>query len=150
MQKYFPNKRGFTMLELLISTAILSLIMLTTVLIFARSFGSYQRAKIVEKNVSSAQFVVNRLSKELRTGTVVLPSSPSNGTSLVKFFDHSRNTCMQYAFTNGNLEIVQIDNSSLSSCSNSSQLSGGTVAVPGVSGSFTVMFCNESIGSSSL
>jgi prepilin-type N-terminal cleavage/methylation domain-containing protein len=139
MQNTLSNRKGFTMLELLISVAILSLIMLATVLIFSRSFGSYQRAKALEKNVSEAQFVMNLLSKELRTGTVVLPTSPSASTSIIKFFDHSRGACIQYAFTNGNLEVVRVEGSTLAVCNNTSQLSGSTVTVANVAGSFAVV-----------
>lgn len=131
------KKKGFTLLELLISTAILALLMLVTTGIFVNSFGSYQSTKRIESNISDAQFLMNLLAKELRTSTVVAPSS-SGSTQSVKFFEYSRSQCVQYRFNGNAIEVARTaSGTSFSSCDNSSNLSGFTPIGSGeVTGSF--------------
>lgn len=126
-------------MELLISVAILAILMLATTEVFARSFGSYQSTKRVENSITDAQFLMNLLSKELRTSTVVLPSGEGS-TQSIKFFEHSKSECVQYRFNSstGFLEIARTSTGvSFSSCNNGSDLSGfSPVGVGSLTGSF--------------
>lgn len=131
------GKRGFTLLELLISVAILALLMLATTNIFAKSFGSYQATKKTENTIFDAQFLMNLIAKELRTGTVVSPTSDGS-TQSIKFFEHSKSECVQYRFNNQSIEVARTSSgTSFSSCDNGTNLSGFTKASTGtITGSF--------------
>lgn len=80
------HKKAFTLLELLISVAILSLLMIATTEVFTKSFGSFRSTREIESNIADAQFLMNLFAKELRTSTVVLPTSTTSSTNTVKFF----------------------------------------------------------------
>lgn len=130
-------KKGFTLLELLISLAVLSILMLATSSIFVKSFGSYQATKRIESNISDAQFLMNSIAKELRTSTVVAPTSDGSTQSL-KFFEYSKSECVQYRFNSGAIEVARSSSGSdFASCNNTSNLSGFTrVGIGSVTGSF--------------
>ncbi len=133
------RKKGFTLLELLISLAVLSILMLATTEIFAESFGSYQATKRIENNISDAQFLMNSIAKELRTSTVVSPTGDGS-TQSIKFFEYSKSECVQYRFNSGNqsLEVARTaPGSSFASCNNTTSLSGfSRVGIGRVTGSF--------------
>lgn len=133
------SKRGFTLLELLISMAMLTVLMLATTDIFVRSFSNYQSTSELETNLADAQFLMNLLAKELRTSTVVSPTS-SGSTQNIKFYEHSKGECVQYRFNSGSqsLEAARTSGgSSFDSCNNTSSLSGFTVVgIGSVTGSF--------------
>lgn len=130
-------KKGFTLLELLISLAVLSILMLATSSIFVRSFGSYQGTKRIESNISDAQFLMNSIAKELRTSTVVAPTSDGSTQSL-KFFEYSKSECIQYRFNSGTIEVARSSSgSTFESCNNTANLSGfSRVGIGSISGSF--------------
>ncbi len=136
-QKSLRFSRAFTLLELLISMAIMSLLMLATAQIFSRSFLSYQATKHIESNITDAQFLMNLLAKELRTSTVVFPSD-SGSTDSIKFFEHSKSQCVQYRFTGSTIEAARTSTGgTFSSCDNSSNLSGfAPIGIGNVTGSF--------------
>lgn len=116
---------GFSLLELLISVAILTLLMMAASQIFARSFGNYRSIQNVENNVSDAQFLMNSLAKELRTSTITAPIS-SGWTQSIKFFENSKSECVQYRFNSANrtVEVARsASGSSFSSCDNTNNLS---------------------------
>jgi prepilin-type N-terminal cleavage/methylation domain-containing protein len=132
------KSKGFTLLELLISVGILSLLMLTTSTIFVRSFSSYQSTKELENSITDAQFLMNLLAKELRTSTVVSPSS-SGTTSSITFFEYSKSQCIQYRFSGERLEVARANAPDVSSCSSGSVGSFSPVGLSSISGSFTVV-----------
>lgn len=133
-------QKGFTLLELLIATAILALLMVVTTDIFVSSFGSYQSTKRVESSITDAQFLMNLLAKELRTSTVVSPTSSGSAQS-IKFFEYSKSQCIQYRFTGSAIEVARTSEGvSFSSCNNTSNLSGfSTIGSGNVTGSFDVV-----------
>lgn len=134
------TKKGFTLLELLIATAILALLMVVTTDIFVSSFGSYQSTKRLESNITDAQFLMNLLAKELRTSTVVSPTS-SGSTQSIKFFEYSKSQCTQYRFNGGAIEVARTsEGTSFASCNNTTSLSGFTEISSGnATGSFDVV-----------
>lgn len=136
---FLKNRAGFTLIELLISISILTVLMLATTDIFVRSFSSYQSTADLESSLADAQFLINFLAKELRTSTVVSPSS-SGSTQTLKFYEHSKGECVQYRFDSTN-EILEVargsSGSSFESCDNGSDLSGfEVVGVGKVTGAF--------------
>ena len=112
-------------MELLISVAILTLLMMAAAQIFSRSFGNFRSVRSVENNISDSQFLMNVLAKELRTSTITAPTS--NGwTQSIKFFENSKSECVQYRFNSVSrtIEVARTGaGSSFSSCNNTNNLS---------------------------
>jgi prepilin-type N-terminal cleavage/methylation domain-containing protein len=140
------KQKGFTLLELLISVAILAILMMAVTEIFTRSFGSFRASRELESNIADAQFLMNLLSKEFRTSTVIIPASSNDNTSTVKFFEYSKQECQQYRFnaSTSSIEVAR-QNTDFSGCNTVSNLTGFTeVNVGGVTGSFAVVPSTQS------
>ncbi len=135
------TKKAFTLLELLISVAILSLLMIATTEVFTKSFGSFRSTREIESNIADAQFLMNLFSKELRTSTVVVPTSSTTSTNTVKFFEYSKQECLQYRF-NSVSQIIEVarQNTDFNGCNNTNNLSNFTeIGTGSVTGSFAVV-----------
>lgn len=93
-------KKGFTLVEVIVSIGIFAIIMSGSSVIFSMSFKSYKNAKNVNENLKNAQFALNLMSKTFRTSSVVT-ASPSS----IIAFDYSRvsRACIRYRFLNGSL-----------------------------------------------
>lgn len=92
-------KRGFTLLELIISMFIFVILMLATTTIFSGFFSGYQKAKITQKDLESAQFAMNNIAKILRTSSIIDPISAGNTSDLVSY-DYSQGKCIEFNFDN--------------------------------------------------
>lgn len=91
------NAKGFSLLEVVVSLSAFLVVIMGTIQIITQGTRSYKEMKTVQANLESVQFVLNLLSKELRTSSVVT-SSLGAVTSTVTFFDYSQNRCIQYRF----------------------------------------------------
>lgn len=98
--------RGFTLVETLVSMFIFVLVIATVSQIFVSAFSGYRYEKSVQTDLETAQFAMNTIAKELRTASIVAPSSASTVTS-VRFFDYSQNKCLGYRINGGGLEMAQ-------------------------------------------
>jgi prepilin-type N-terminal cleavage/methylation domain-containing protein len=140
------KKKGFTLLELLISVAILAILMLAVADIFTKSFGSFRVTREMETNIADAQFLMNLFSKELRTSTVIIPATSTASTDTVKFFEYSKQECQQYRF-NASASTVEVARQAtdFDGCNNSSNLTGFAKAnVSTTTGSFAVVPSSQS------
>lgn len=64
-------KKGFSLIELMISVFVFLLIMTTIVQIFATQINAYRHARSVQNDLENAQFAMNYISKTLRTASVL-------------------------------------------------------------------------------
>jgi prepilin-type N-terminal cleavage/methylation domain-containing protein len=70
MQKNYTNKKGFTLVELLISVSIL-VIMLGVIMVFVKSFFSFNRTQIGSLNVAAGtRNILNPITSEIRSATI--------------------------------------------------------------------------------
>jgi prepilin-type N-terminal cleavage/methylation domain-containing protein len=146
MRRFINNKKGFTLLELLLSVAILAILMLAVTDIFTKSFGSFRVTREIETNIADAQFLMNLFAKELRTSTVIIPSASTASASTVKFFEYSKQECQQYRFdaSASTIEVAR-QSTDFNGCNNNSNLSGFVKAnVGSVTGSFAVIPSRQS------
>lgn len=121
--------QGFTIMELLLSVAILAILMLAVTEVFSKSFGSYRQTKEIEKAITDAQFAANLFSKELRTSTIINQGGNAS-SSKVKFFEYSKSECIQYRFANATIEVARsASGSDFSDCNTTSDLSNFTTAL---------------------
>lgn len=86
--------KGFTFVELLIAILIFSLMMIAVAGIFSSSFGGYRSARIIQKDLEDAQFVMNQMAKILRSSSII----SSSGNSQLTVYDYSTQKCYNYKF----------------------------------------------------
>lgn len=89
--------KGYTLVEIMAALASFSIIMIAITQIFARGISSYREVRKTQVNLEAAQAILNLMSKELRTSSVV-SSSLGATVSTIKFFDYSQNRCIEYSF----------------------------------------------------
>ncbi|MBU2028496.1 prepilin-type N-terminal cleavage/methylation domain-containing protein [Patescibacteria group bacterium] len=123
MINFKRKQKGFTFIELMIAVFIFALMMITITEIFSSSISGYQKAKITQKNLEDAQFIMNQMAKTLRTSSVI-----SNSTSSIKVYDYSTGKCYNYKFEGNTVKVgsyaEDIEGEELSAvCSNNFSLS---------------------------
>ena len=65
------NKKGFTLIEMMVSIFIFALIMASIAGIFGRQISSYKQTRIMANDLENAQFAINYISKTLRTASII-------------------------------------------------------------------------------
>lgn len=68
MIKIFYTKKGFTLVEIMVSLAIFSLVMVVALGAFLKIVDVNKRAQSIESAVNSLTFVIEAMSREIRTG----------------------------------------------------------------------------------
>lgn len=69
-RKFRVNKKGFTIAELMISVTILTILMTIASSIYSNFFGSIRNLKAANTVYEEARFVMERIVKEVRNGTI--------------------------------------------------------------------------------
>ena len=93
------KRKGFSLVEMLISVFIFSIIILIVIGGFAGLYKSYADNKQIQKNIENAQFAINLMSKTIRTSDVILVSN-----TILRTFDYSHNVSGYSGFGNGCIE----------------------------------------------
>ncbi len=140
------KRKGFSLVEVIISLFIFTIIMIAASQIFAQTFAGYRYTRNLQRDIENAQFIMAILSKELRTSTIVEPDGVSNAASSVQFFDHSQQRCIKYRITGGVVEVASQSVASANVC-NSTNFSAGNYAVIStgtVTGSFDITQSDDS------
>lgn len=114
-KKYKQTKKGFTLIEMIISIFIFLIMMIAIVQIFAQQIQAYRHARSVQNDMENAQFAMNYIAKTLRTATVLGGTSvgdlrdymQSNGDFDLQdiqtgegliVYDFSQEKCVQFTF----------------------------------------------------
>ncbi|MDO8529621.1 MAG: prepilin-type N-terminal cleavage/methylation domain-containing protein [bacterium] len=98
------NTKGFSLIEVIISILIFVLIMTAVTMIFVNFIAAYRSAKIIQKDIESAEYAMNLMAKNLRTSTVV---SGSGDSTSVKFYNYSDNgKCISYRIQGAKLQAA--------------------------------------------
>ncbi|HRY82360.1 MAG TPA: prepilin-type N-terminal cleavage/methylation domain-containing protein [Candidatus Moranbacteria bacterium] len=115
--KKLNNKKhkGFSLLEMLISIFIFSLIIITSVSIFAASASARQKSRKIQKNMEDARTALDLMAKNMRMSTEL---NTSNGTDedTTIYMNNSSQGCISYKFESNKLQIGYTGGSS--DCSN--------------------------------
>lgn len=98
------TKAGFTLLEMLVAIGIFAVMSIAIMTAFVSGFSTYRGAKELQRDVESAQYMMNAMAKYLRTGTVVSPSSPTADAEEIRFYDHSSSRCFEYRLQDGRFQ----------------------------------------------
>lgn len=133
------KKKGFTLVEIVVSLFIFSILMISIAQIFTEAFSGHRYAKNLQRDIENIQYLSGILSKELRTSTIVDPNGSQEGVTSVQFYDYSQGLCIQYRIRGTDLEVAKENAASPVAC-NGMNLSNFTVASSGtLSGSFDVI-----------
>lgn len=99
-------KRGFSLVEMIISIFIFSILILMLTGTFAGFYKNYSRQKKVQKDIENAQYVLNLMAKRLRTSVILWPSSPPSESTFflgsetssnrLDTYDYSKGQCVRY------------------------------------------------------
>lgn len=132
------NRRGFTLIEVMISLAVFLIIMLAMSQTFTQAFAGYKNVKSVQRDTENAQFALNLMAKELRTSSIVSPSSGGVLTSAVKFYDYSQGLCLEYRISASALQVAKAAVATFNDCVATSLGSYVTVTTGTVTGGFII------------
>jgi prepilin-type N-terminal cleavage/methylation domain-containing protein len=103
----FTNKKGFTLLEMIISVFIFVLVMLSVVNIFIKIFGAYNATRNIQKDLENAQYAMNSMGKFLRESSIVTACTtpPCNNWTIFRIFDYSQGRCIEYSYSGNALKM---------------------------------------------
>lgn len=90
-------KKGFSLIEALISVLIFSLAVVMMIGSFANLLREYNDAKRAQRNVENAQYVMNLMAKSIRTSVI---SDPAISPNMITFdtLDYTQNQCIRYIY----------------------------------------------------
>lgn len=137
------KKRGYTLIEVVISLTVFLIIMIATSSIFSSMFSGYRNTRAIQHDVETAQYALSVMAKELRTSSI----ASSTATS-VRFYDYSQNICFAYRINAGTLQSAQATPASpstltaaqkISFCQTASLSTYETISTGTVTGSFVVI-----------
>ena len=130
--------RGYTLIEVLVALFVFLIIMTGLSQTFTQSFAAYKRAKAVQRDVANAQFVLNLMAKELRTSSLVSPSSNGNLASAVKFYDYSQGKCIEYRTNASTLQVAKAEAANFAGCAATTFGAYDAVTIGTVTGGFVI------------
>lgn len=106
-KKFLP---GTSMLEVLVAIAVFTIIMVSSVNIFANMTQTRIKFDAIRKNHENAQIAIDSLAKSIRSGVVVSPTTNAlSGTSTIRIYDYSQGSagfeglCIEYRFDSASL-----------------------------------------------
>lgn len=136
------NKKGFSFLEVIISTFIFSLIIVVAVSAFVSSFSTRKTVRTEQRNLEEARTAMETMAKNIRMSSSL---TVSDDDKTIKMLNNSQSVCLQYSFSNNKLIVAKAnfdpDTDVPSNCSNGI-ISYGTatelISIP-VDGKFNVI-----------
>ena len=125
---------GFTLIEMIVSIGIFLIMMVALSTTFVSGFASFANARDLERDVESAQFAMNTLSKYLRTSTII-----SSSSSDILFYDYSATRCFEYQLSGNVLQARMKNVVAYTSCDTSGMGSWFNVTTGYITGQFGVI-----------
>lgn len=104
--KHIHNKKGMTLLELVIAVAVFSIAMGVAASIFASSMQGSKNTEKRRQTYERTQLAMNAIAKTMRTSSVIVPSSFTSVTvTRIRVFDYSQNQCVEFRVSAGKLTV---------------------------------------------
>jgi len=104
LQQNKTTKKGFSLVEMLVSIFIFSILMALIGGTFAGFYKNYSRQKKTQKDIENAQYVLNSITKRLRTSAIISPSNKTNfslsDSNFLDTYDYSLGQCIRYSLEN--------------------------------------------------
>ncbi len=102
------NKKGFSFLEVIISTFIFSLVIVVAVSAFASSFSAQKTVRKEQRNLEEARTAMETMAKNIRMSSNLVPSNPSGSEyKTIAMFNNSQSVCLRYHFTGVKLTVAR-------------------------------------------
>ncbi len=126
------SRAGFTLIEILLSLAILGLLMAAVAVAFNASVVNYTTNENMFQAMSTARQAIMRITSDLRTASAVSTTEPSNQCSMVT----SDNRDITYQFNSASNILYLVVNSGANAgsyvlCRNVSAMTFNRTTVPG-------------------
>jgi prepilin-type N-terminal cleavage/methylation domain-containing protein len=102
--KKTKNKRGVTLLELLVTIGISSIIIVAVVAVFASFIKNRRNVGTIQQSMENTRSALELMGKSLRMScniTVGDRSTKTGDRSSIFFADQSSNSCIEYEFSSG-------------------------------------------------
>lgn len=93
------GRRGFTLVELIVATAIFSVVITMVIGAFSMAIKAQKKVIALQNIQENAKFILEFLAKEVRMGTI----STANGIRTNLVFIRSDETSITYVFTDGKI-----------------------------------------------
>lgn len=118
--KKYPaaNKKGFSLLEVIVATFVFSIVIVSSTIIFGSSIKGYRNVRVIQKDLENAQSAMNIMAKTLRTSSVYQCSSDglfwgADCSSVIpikaiRIFDYSQSKCVMYKFRSSDNVLEEI------------------------------------------
>lgn len=113
--KNTKTKKGFTLVEMLISVFIFVIVMTATVTVFVKQSSAHRYGRTVQKNLENAQFAFNFVAKTLRTSAVAAGSygganefTAHQSTDEIYVYDFSQAACFHFYFVGDALRYQKV------------------------------------------
>lgn len=141
-KKGYTNK-GFTLVEVLVSTFIFVIIMSGIIIIFTRQSASFSFLREQHRNIENAQFAMNSISKILRTSSVADVSSDGKTLYVYSYSHEGGKPCFRFDTRGGTISVAQVpaNGASVPSCGEDIRYASATeldLTTGFVAGSFVV------------
>lgn len=133
------TKKGFTLIEMLVSTFIFVIIMSAIIVIFSRQTASFSYVQDQQRNIENAQFGMNFMTRILRTSSIA--EIRNAGKTLYVYDFSSAEACYRFDMQGGALSVSNIAaiGESLDSCADDGRYTSEYDLTTGfVDGSFVV------------
>lgn len=107
MRRFVKNRKGFSLIEMMLAVLIFSLVMTATMSVFVSVIKVKSRAKDAQRNMEDAKYALELMSKTLRTSTIISCNNIDKdqcGNSIVnsiEVYDYSQNLCVRYLYNTG-------------------------------------------------
>ena len=101
------TKKAFTLIEVIVAVFIFALMASAASGIFVKMIKSYRYAKVIQRDMESAQYAMNLITKTLRTSSIARCSTGLTCPGIptwIRVYDYSRGECRMYSFNNNRLE----------------------------------------------
>jgi prepilin-type N-terminal cleavage/methylation domain-containing protein len=146
-QKNFTQlkqRKGFSLIEVMVSLFIFSIIMIGTSQIFTQAFAGHRYAKNLQRDIENTQYLSGILSKELRTSTIVDPNGVTDNSQSLQFYEHSQGLCIQYRITQSSLQVAREVSTGPVACNGSTLSNFTTISSGTLSGGFDIVPSDDS------
>lgn len=106
------TRKGFTLIEVLVSTFIFVIIVSGVIIIFSRQSASFNHLREQHRNIENAQFALNYMAKILRTSGVAavtdgVSSVPNSGQTLYVYNFSQPESCFRFSTRGGTISVTQ-------------------------------------------
>lgn len=112
------NKKGFSLVEVIVAMAISSIALTMLLGSFAGFFQQYSVAKKNQKTIEDARYALALMSKTIRTSVVSTASGTSTiafattgvagDNNMIKLYDNSQSRCLVYYYDSAGKKIVKV------------------------------------------